>query len=499
MFGEVDATKRAKTRPKPEVSQEDVMKTLDEMDVGEIEDLLASIGPSPLKDAIANPDLKIPGLLSKADRRRLRTVSKEFYHPGRKCLDADELKAMRSETKPCKNTARVMYNPEKGIQRALMCAIMSVDKELHVDVEEGHWNKFQENESVKCFDDNYALRVTVLRDVERDVQSAELAKQTLKCKGGYRELETAFVEVRPDRVPIWGNPKPQYSHHRWLDMVSKVQTVRFRREPTVIPAMTFLGHRSLLELPQMPMVKTVEEMAFAGCVNLEHVGRMESIEKVENEAWACCHKLRDAPVMPNLEVIRDYAFSHCSSLLRVDIPEKVTQVGQGAFWACENLGEVRAPPRFYQKPGVSKLAFVSCGKIANYELLRDNNFIVNVQWENEDLLKTEAWYSWVAVGGKILLPDIRRLHFKRGMDEHNQNIMSLILKDEFADKRNRFSLYYGPDTPDRNTLSNTPFGEVFQENVQNTLVNLSPAQLVTLIHMIDMASNPGDEPTGTIS
>ena len=312
---------RARTRPRPEVSREDLVNM----------DEIASIAPSPLKDAIINPDLNIPGLLSKADRRSLRTVSKEFYHPGRKCLDADELEAMRDETvrktEPCKNTARVMYNPEKGIQRALMCAIVSVDKELHVDVEEGHWEKFQENESVKCFDDNYALRVTVLRDVQREGQSGELAEKTLRCVGEYRELETAFVEVEDGRPTWW----PVFRRDLF-DLAKKVQTVRFRSEPTVIPAYTFLGHRSLLELPQMPMVKTVEDYAFAGCVNLEHVGRMESVESLGHLAFACCHKLRDAPVMPNLKTIGEFAFELCDAVDSMPDLSKVTKVPQEKGW-----------------------------------------------------------------------------------------------------------------------------------------------------------------------
>ena len=449
-----DAKKRAR------VSQEDVVKVLD------------------------NADLNIPGLLSRADRRHLRAVSKEFYQPGRKCLDAGELDQMKKETEkkePCKNTARVMYNSEKGIQRALMCAIMSVDKELHVDVEEGDWKKFQENESVKCFDDNYALRVTVLRDVQREVQSRELAKQTLKCKGGYRELEAAFVEVNADGVPLWGEEKLDKLKLQALDMFSKVQTVRFRSEPTVIPTRTFLGHRSLLEIPQMPYVRSVGDFAFAGCVNLEHVGGMESIESIGRGAWACCHKLRDAPVMPNLtsighsafyscEAMRstpdlskvtrigNYAFSHCSSLLRVDIPEKVTQVGQGAFWACENLGEVRAPPDFYQKPGVSKLAFVSCGKIANYEPLTTNNFIVNVQWKNEDLLekKKESWFSWVYVLAdpliKLPYQDCKCVKFKHEIGEEPM----IEFMDTMDIWRQFLKYYYGSDVPERNTYVRPP-------------------------------------------
>ena len=451
-------------------------------------DEIASIAPSPLKDAIINPDLNIPGLLSKADRRSLRKVSKEFYHPVRKCLDADELKAMRSETvrddtvRPCKNTARVMYNPEQGIQRALMCAIMSVDQELHVDVEEGHWNEFQENESVKCFDDNYSLFVTVLRDVERDVQSGKLAKRTLKCKGDYRELETAFVEVNADGVALWGGEKLSKTFKKrptTLDMFSKVQTVRFRSEPTVIPNHTFLGHRSLLEIPQMPYVRSVGDFAFAGCVNLEHVGGMESIESIGRGAWACCHKLRDAPVMPNLTGmeglafysceammsmpdlskvthIGDYAFSHCSSLPRVVIRGK-TSIGKGAFWACENIKEVQAPDSFYQDPYVNKLAFVSCEKLANFEQLTNNNFIVNVQWKNEDLLekKKESWFSWVYVYANQLInlhyQDVKYVMF----NEIGEQPM-IGFTDTMQIWQPFMKYYYGSDVPERNTYVRPP-------------------------------------------
>ena len=407
-----DAKKRAR------VSREDVVKVLDDMDVGEIEDVTG---------VIANADLNIPGLLGKADRRNMRTVSKEFYHPGRKCLDAGELRAMRSETEPCKNTARVMYNPQQGIQRALMCAIMSVDKDLHVDVEEGHWEQFQENKSVKCFDDNYALCVTVLRDVERDVQSGKLAKQTLKCKGGYRELETAFVAVGPDGVPTWIQDP---------DLAKKVQTVRFQSEPTVIGATTFYAHTSLLELPQMPMVERVEEHAFAGCVSLEHVGRMESVQSLEIHAFACCHKLRDAPVMPELKTIGDFAFeccyalhsmpdlskvtkiggfafSHCHGLRRVYIPENVKHVWRGAFWGCANLSELQAQEGdFYSSFDVSKTAFLSCPKLAGNRSLLENGFRLQMPWVNGHLLEEhESSYSWILLNGN-LTPYSRTLSFE---------------------------------------------------------------------------------------
>ena len=72
---------------------------------------------------------------------------------------------MRSESEPCKNTAKVIYNTEKGIQRAIMCAIMSTGQ-LHVYVKTEHLDPFLASESVKCFDRNYALRLTLLYPIQ---------------------------------------------------------------------------------------------------------------------------------------------------------------------------------------------------------------------------------------------------------------------------------------------------------------------------------------------
>ena len=93
------------------------------------------------QEIIFDSDLNI--VLKNADKRNLRLVSKGFnraFFDDLKCADAQELQSelqdMRKEPEPCKNTAKVIYKPETGLQRAIMCAIMSKNEahspDLHV-------------------------------------------------------------------------------------------------------------------------------------------------------------------------------------------------------------------------------------------------------------------------------------------------------------------------------------------------------------------------------
>ena len=92
---------------------------------------------------IFDPDVNIGRFLENEDKRNLRLVSKGFnraFFDDLKCADAQELQSelqdMRKEPEPCKNTAKVIYKPETGLQRAIMCAIMSKNEahssDLHV-------------------------------------------------------------------------------------------------------------------------------------------------------------------------------------------------------------------------------------------------------------------------------------------------------------------------------------------------------------------------------
>ena len=95
------------------------------------------------------PKVLLPNIAqSVVDRRALRLASQNFSQTLEhlECVNAKELKNMRKEPEPCRNTAKVFFNPEKGIQRAIICAIMSPDNKLHVYVDQG----VELSESVKC-------------------------------------------------------------------------------------------------------------------------------------------------------------------------------------------------------------------------------------------------------------------------------------------------------------------------------------------------------------
>ena len=109
-------------------------------------------------------DINIGKFLNNGQNRNFRQVSKAFneaFFDNLKCADAQELQAMRSEKNPCKNTAKVSYNPDKGIRRAIMYAIMSVDQKLHVYVKRANLEPFLAS-SIKCFDQHYALELTLM-------------------------------------------------------------------------------------------------------------------------------------------------------------------------------------------------------------------------------------------------------------------------------------------------------------------------------------------------
>ena len=135
-------------------------------------------------------DVKIGRFLDNAQKRKLRQVSKGFnqaFFDNLKCADAQELQEMRKESEPCKNTAKVLYNPEKGIRRAIMCAIMSVDQKLHVYVERGNLEPFLAS-SIKCFDQHYALELTLLvPNADQDPYSDIVRRSGLRCRGGFSE------------------------------------------------------------------------------------------------------------------------------------------------------------------------------------------------------------------------------------------------------------------------------------------------------------------------
>ena len=142
---------------------------------------------------LTHPDIGIDELLDKESRRKLGEVSKSLnqaYVDNKQCVDASTLQAMRKESEPCKNTAGVIYTPEKGIQRAIICAIIpKEEQELHVYVKTntGDLERFLASQSVKCFDKNYALKLTLLYPVAQEDTPAQPPE--LRCAGGFRALK----------------------------------------------------------------------------------------------------------------------------------------------------------------------------------------------------------------------------------------------------------------------------------------------------------------------
>ena len=156
---------------------------------------------------ISDSDVNIGRFLENADKRNLRLVSKGFnraFFDSLECADAQEIRSelqdMRKEPEPCKNTAKVIYNSEKGMQRAIMSAIMSVKQDLHVYVQTGDLDPFLASESVKCFDKNYALKLTLLYPAAQE--DTPVQPPELRCAGGFRALKGWGAGLETDAFGI---------------------------------------------------------------------------------------------------------------------------------------------------------------------------------------------------------------------------------------------------------------------------------------------------------
>ena len=95
---------------------------------------------------------------------------------------------------------------------------------------------------------------------------------------------------------------------------------------------------------------------------------------------------------------------------------------------------------------------MSCEKLANFEQLTNNNFIVNVQWKNEDLLekKKESWVSWVYHSLNLYDRDIKYVTFNHGGQPMIGFYDTLQAWAPFV------KYYYGSDVPKRNTYVRPP-------------------------------------------
>ena len=294
-------------------------------DIATAADPFSDIFDPDLAGDIFHPDL-VGGLLDNADRRNLRKVSKRFnraFFNSMQCADDKELQselhAMRSEPEPCKNTAKVIYNSEKGIQRAIMCAIMSVDQKLHVYVNQEHLTDFLPSESVKCFDRNYALRLTLLcgGDPQGVLQPGEL-----RCAGGFRALKGGWAR-----------------NGRLRDQEG-VRVVRFTGN-THVADRAFAGKEILMELLDVNTIQEIHNGAFDNCRALREVGDMPALTTIGDRAFRYT-QLTQLGDTANLTTIGVGAFTG-TQLTNVNMPA-LTTIGYGAFEGTPlaNLGDMRS-------------------------------------------------------------------------------------------------------------------------------------------------------------
>ena len=309
---------------------------------------------------ISDPDLNIGRFLDNAEKRNLRLVSKELnqaFFDNLECADAQELQAMRSEPEPCKSTAKVIYNPEKGIQRAIMCAIFS-DQKLHVYVETGtkHLDPLLKSTILKCFDKNYALRLTLL--YPRDPQTQEYPEypppqpEGLRCDGGFRPLKVAVA--RNGR----------------LENQEGVQVVRFTGN-TLVAKQAFFQNQTVQELLDVDKIKTIRKNAFDSCNQLKKLGDMP--ELIQIRGWAFDRSsLGEVGDMPKLEQIGTHAFTE-TRLTKVGKMPELKSIGYSAFLSCRSLEEVGDMPQLKIMKG---MAFEVCrllkkvGDMSNLEEIR---------------------------------------------------------------------------------------------------------------------------------
>ena len=302
-----------------------------------------------LISAILDPDL-IGGFLDSAKKREdIRMVSKSLnqtFFDNLQCADAQELKAMRSEPEPCKNTAKVIYNPEKGLQRAIMCAIMSTNeahspRDLHVYLFQDHLEPFRASKSVKCFDQQYALALTLLcpPNVQQDPPN-------LHCRGGFRALEYHVAE------------EGQYPGDAQVVLFTGNTHVAERDE-----SQHFRFNDNLIALLDMSTLRTIGKWAFSDCSLSEIVDDMPEVTDIHDAAFKRSHLTRLGDT-PNLRMIHPWAFAHCSQLKQLGDVKALTEIKEYAFFMCEQLTQLDMPT----VKTIGHSAFQSCALLEQLDM-----------------------------------------------------------------------------------------------------------------------------------
>ena len=212
----------------------------------------------------------------------------------------------QSQVPPCENTARVVYSRGMGMQRAIMCAIMSPDNKLHVYVDQDVLAEF--SESVKCFDQHYALELTLLYPAAEDEPPQP---EELRCAGGFRALRGGLA-----------------SDGRLQDQRG-VQVVRFTGN-THVAENAFRENESLMELVDVNTIEDIHDNAFFEVTQLRQLGDMPALETIGSNAFGFCDSLTNVGDLPSLTTIGESAFEHTRLTQLGNMPE-LTDIGRYAF------------------------------------------------------------------------------------------------------------------------------------------------------------------------
>ena len=301
-----------------------------------------------MQHILTDPDIGIGELLDKKGRRKLGEVSKSLnqaYVDNKQCVDAYTLQAMRKESEPCKNTAKVIYTTEKGIQRAIICAIMPKEEQkLHVYVKTGDLQPFLDSESVKCFDRHYALELTLLYPAAQENTPTQPTQ--LRCDGGFRALKYGEARrgrlVPQDGVEVVLFPKSTPSLTGYSSLRELLLTMLEQENvlgDDYVDFGAFQGNRSLMELIDTTRIKVIANNAFAGCMKLTDVGNMPALTTIGKYAFYDT-PLRRLGDLPELTTIGNYAFHRCTSLTKVGNMPKLISIGNIAFQGSTALAKV---------------------------------------------------------------------------------------------------------------------------------------------------------------
>ena len=235
-----------------------------------------------------------------------------------------------------------------------MCAIMSPDNKLHVYVDQDVLAEF--SESVKCFDQHYALELTLL--YPRAQQEPPPRPGELRCADGFRALKGGLArngrlqnQEGVQVVRFTGNTdvaERAFEFNNSLMELCDVNTIED------IHFGAFRNCSALAQLEDLSALKTIGASAFRG-TQLTQLGDMAALTEIGNDAFEGT-PLTQLGNLSSLTTIGDFAFFKTPLEKLVTIP-LLTTIGYRAFEGCEQLEIVHLPRAL---KFVEKDAFLNC-------------------------------------------------------------------------------------------------------------------------------------------